>query len=38
MEEFGKPLRVGRTEGLKNKFREPNRYVGLRRWGNDVWD
>ncbi|TVY56815.1 putative cytochrome b5 [Lachnellula cervina] len=38
MEEFGKALRVGRTEGLKNKFREPNRYVGLRRWGNDVWD
>ncbi|TVY27267.1 putative cytochrome b5 [Lachnellula hyalina] len=38
MEEFGKPLRVGRTEGLKNRFQEPNRYVGLRRWGNDVWD
>ncbi|TVY13769.1 putative cytochrome b5 [Lachnellula arida] len=38
MEDFGRALRVGRTEGLENRFREPNRYVGLRRWGNDVWD
>ena len=37
MEEFGKPLRVGRTEGMVNKFKEPVRYVGLKRLGDD-WD
>ena len=37
MEEFGKALRVGRTEGLKNQFKEPVRYVGLRPLG-DAWD
>lgn len=36
MEEFGRPLRVGRTKGLKNRFEEPKRYVGLRRLGD--WD
>ncbi|KAH6696663.1 fatty acid desaturas-like protein [Leptodontidium sp. MPI-SDFR-AT-0119] len=35
--EFGKPLRVGRTEGLSNKFKEPSKYVGLRRLGADEW-
>jgi cytochrome b involved in lipid metabolism len=38
MGEFGRPLRVGRTKGLKNKFKEPMRYVGLRRLGHDDWD
>jgi cytochrome b involved in lipid metabolism len=30
MEEFGKALRIGRTEGMVNKYKEPPRYVGLR--------
>jgi hypothetical protein len=38
MEEFGRPLRVGRTEGLRNKFPEPKRYIGLRKLGSDGWD
>lgn len=29
MEEFGKKLRVGRTSGVENRFKEPPRYVGL---------
>jgi cytochrome b involved in lipid metabolism len=37
MEEDGKPLRIGRTEGLKNKYPEPMRYVGLRSRGDDEW-
>jgi cytochrome b involved in lipid metabolism len=37
MKNFGKKLRVGRTEGLENKFKEPPKYVGLRRFGED-WD
>ncbi|KAH7355454.1 fatty acid desaturas-like protein [Rhexocercosporidium sp. MPI-PUGE-AT-0058] len=35
MAEFGRPLRVGRTEGLLNKFKEPSKYVGLRGLGAD---
>jgi cytochrome b involved in lipid metabolism len=27
--EFGRALRVGRTEGVRNLFKEPARYVGL---------
>lgn len=38
MEEFGRPLRIGRTMGLKNKFKEPVRFVGLKRLGDDGWD
>ncbi len=38
MEEFGRSLRVGRTEGIVNKYKEPARYVGLRRLGDDAWD
>jgi cytochrome b involved in lipid metabolism len=34
MEEFGRQLRVGRTEGLRNKFSESKRYIGLRRLGD----
>jgi cytochrome b involved in lipid metabolism len=37
MEEFGRPLRVGRTTGMVNKFKEPSKYVGLRRLGHDDW-
>jgi hypothetical protein len=37
MEDFGKPWRVGRTKGMVNKFKEPLKFVGLRRiWDN--WD
>jgi cytochrome b involved in lipid metabolism len=38
MEEFGKPLRVGRTDGMINKFKEPQKYVGLRKLGGGDWD
>ncbi|KAE9371897.1 cytochrome b5 [Stipitochalara longipes BDJ] len=38
MEEFGRPLRIGRTEGMVNKFKEPQKYVGLRKLGVDDWD
>jgi hypothetical protein len=39
MREFGKGLRVGRTEGVKNPFKEPVRFVGLKRLGVcDEWD
>lgn len=30
MEEWGRPLRVGRTEGIPNRFKEPPRYFGSR--------
>ena len=35
LEVFGKGLRVGRTEGVKNPYGERKRWVGLRRLGND---
>jgi cytochrome b involved in lipid metabolism len=36
--EFGKPLRVAKTEGVKNRFKEPVRFVGLRGLGaQDDW-
>jgi hypothetical protein len=38
MDEYGRPLRVGRTEGMQNKFKESLRYVGLRKLGGDDWD
>jgi cytochrome b involved in lipid metabolism len=39
MKEFGRELRVGRTEGVKNPFKEPVRFVGLRKLGvSDEWD
>ncbi|CAD0084266.1 unnamed protein product [Aureobasidium vineae] len=40
MRVYGRGLRVGRTNGVKNPFREPARYVGLRRLGNtdEGWD
>jgi cytochrome b involved in lipid metabolism len=34
--EFGRSLRIGRTRGIRNKFKEPPRYVGLRKfWSTD---
>ncbi|SCV48809.1 related to cytochrome b5 [Fusarium fujikuroi] len=34
--EFGRPLRIGRTKGIINKFMEPPRFVGLRKfWNSD---
>jgi cytochrome b involved in lipid metabolism len=35
MRESGRPLRVGRTSGIKNRFAERPRFVGLRR--KDEW-
>jgi cytochrome b involved in lipid metabolism len=35
MKTSGRPLRVGRTEGVKNRFAERPRFVGLRR--RDEW-
>jgi hypothetical protein len=38
MEEFGRPLRVGRTAGVVNRFREKPRWVGLTGLGGtDEW-
>jgi cytochrome b involved in lipid metabolism len=38
MDEFGRSLRVGRTKGMVNRFKEPVKYVGLRRLGGDSWE
>ena len=38
MEVFGRPLRVGRTQGMVNEFKEPQKYVGLRNLVADEWD
>ncbi|KAM5367866.1 hypothetical protein ACJZ2D_009777 [Fusarium nematophilum] len=35
MMEFGRPLRIGRTEGIQNRFKEPPRFVGLRKLGSE---
>ena len=37
MEQYGRALRVGRTEGIKNRFPESARYVGLSTLGDDGW-
>lgn len=37
MEQYGVPLRIGRTEGVQNRFEEPKRFVGLSRLGRDEW-
>jgi cytochrome b involved in lipid metabolism len=33
MEKWGRPLRVARTEGVRNRWKEIPRYVGLRKLG-----
>ena len=39
MEEFGKPLRVGRTAGMVNRFAEPVRWVGMLGLSSgDEWE
>ncbi|KAE8446433.1 hypothetical protein EG329_012038 [Mollisiaceae sp. DMI_Dod_QoI] len=38
MREFGRELRVGRTEGVVNRFPGPKRWVGLRRLGDEGCD
>ncbi|KAE8164521.1 cytochrome b5-like heme/steroid binding domain-containing protein [Aspergillus tamarii] len=35
MREYGRPLRIGRTSGIQNRFKEPPRYVGLSTLGED---
>ena len=37
MEQYGKELRIGRTNGIANRFNEPVRFVGLSRFGDDDW-
>lgn len=37
MEQYGKPLRIGRTDGALKRFTEPQRFVGLSRLGVDDW-
>lgn len=39
MDKWGQPLRVGRTQGVDNRFREPERWVGLGRVGSrdEAW-
>lgn len=38
MKDFGRELRIGRTEGIKNPFKEPPRFLGLRRIGFGAQD
>ena len=38
MEEYGRKLRVGRTSEVGNPYKEPARYVGLRKLGDDWFD
>ena len=35
MDTDGRPLRIGRTAGVANRFEEKPRFVGLRRFGED---
>lgn len=35
IEEHGRPLRVGRTEGIENRFKEFPRYIGLSKLGDN---
>ncbi|KAL2865977.1 cytochrome b5-like heme/steroid binding domain-containing protein [Aspergillus lucknowensis] len=35
LKEYGRGLRIGRTSGMKNRFKEPPRYVGLSSLGDD---
>lgn len=37
MAQWGRPLRVARTEGVKNRWKERPRFVGLRKLGDDDW-
>ncbi|KAL4739218.1 cytochrome b5-like heme/steroid binding domain-containing protein [Aspergillus similis] len=38
MMKFGRPLRIGKTSGIRNRFTEPPRYVGLSSGlGDDEW-
>jgi hypothetical protein len=34
MDKFGRSLRVGRTSGIENRFKEPPRFVGS---SNSKW-
>ncbi|EON63744.1 hypothetical protein W97_02972 [Coniosporium apollinis CBS 100218] len=36
LEEFGRSLRIGRTAKIQNRFQEPPKYVGLRRFNSDA--
>jgi len=35
--EIGRVLRVGRTKGVRNKYAEPVKWVGLKSLGDNDW-
>jgi cytochrome b involved in lipid metabolism len=37
MQEFGRPLRIGRTAGVPNRFKERPKFVGLSKLGGNDW-
>jgi hypothetical protein len=37
LDQHGRELRIGRTSGAVNRFKEPPRYVGLSKLGDDDW-
>ncbi|KAL4930241.1 cytochrome b5-like heme/steroid binding domain-containing protein [Aspergillus undulatus] len=37
MRDVGRPLRIGRTSGIRNRFKEPPRYVGVAGGFDDDW-
>lgn len=38
MRDYGRVLRIGRTQGIENKYKEPPSFVGLRRLADvDNW-
>ncbi|ETN37448.1 uncharacterized protein HMPREF1541_08439 [Cyphellophora europaea CBS 101466] len=37
IQRYGKQLRIGRTEGVANRFKEPKRFVGLSKLSDDSW-
>ncbi|KAH8176732.1 cytochrome b5-like heme/Steroid binding domain-containing protein [Sarocladium implicatum] len=37
MRGFGRPLRIGHTKGVKNRFDEPKKFVGLRKFWQSDW-
>ena len=37
LETSGTALRVGRTKGVENRLKEPEKYIGLRGLNNAEW-
>ena len=38
MREIGRPLRIGRTAGVRNRFTEPKSHVGSMGFRDDDWE